>query len=93
MKPIAIQKRFNEEDKLADYREAFKKADHDFSGTLSITELYTVLTKMGTSLSREELVNLIVEKDKDRSGTISIDEFIDMLTGSDKFEYSNMENK
>lgn len=93
MLPVMIQQVFAQEDQLEEFRDAFKEADHDFSGSLSINEFYTVLTKMGTSLKREELVDLMVEFDKDHSGSINIDEFVHILTNNDEFEFTDINNK
>ena len=64
------------EEDLEEYREAFKLFDKDGSGAISPEEFAKVLKNLGQNLSKEELKDLIVELDQDKSGEITFDEFI-----------------
>jgi Ca2+-binding EF-hand superfamily protein len=48
---------------------------------------------MGTKVSKEELVDLMVEFDFDHSGEITIDEFVQILTSNDEFEFRDVSNQ
>lgn len=54
----------------------FLEADVDRSGTLSIDEIYSVLLKLGTEATKQELIDLMYEIDVSRDGIIDIDEFM-----------------
>ncbi|XRB03422.1 hypothetical protein NFJ02_17g27760 [Pycnococcus provasolii] len=58
-------------------RERFDLYDIDHNGTLSTYEMGRVAAAMGISLSRAELVAAIDALDRDHSGEISFDEFVD----------------
>jgi len=44
-------------------------------------------------LTKEELADLMLEFDVDRSGKLNIDEFVQILTSNDEFEFKDVANK
>lgn len=54
-----------------------RKYDLNNSGRISREELYTVLSKMYRSLSKDDVEDFVRKVDRDRDGMISIDEFMD----------------
>ena len=93
MYPIVIQHVFSQEDQLEEFRDAFKEADRDFSGYLEISEFYAVLVKMGSSVTKDQLIALMSEFDVERTGKIGIDTFVKILTNNDEFEFKDETNK
>jgi Ca2+-binding EF-hand superfamily protein len=68
------------DDNVEELRAKFRDADVDYSGSLSVDEIFGVLLSMGADLKMEELIELMNEIDQDRSGTIDIDEFVALLS-------------
>jgi hypothetical protein len=62
-------------------RNLFKEADMDYSGFLTIDELYGVMLKMKIDMEYQDLVQLIMQYDQDGNGEIDIDEFVELMTG------------
>ena len=56
--------------------EAFKKADINGDGKLSVDEYSRILTENGVIITREEIIQMIKFADKDHDGCISRDEFM-----------------
>lgn len=61
-------------------REAFALFDTDGSGSLSVEELRTVLSRPGSTLSDEEIQALIDEFDEDGDGEMQFEEFVKLWT-------------
>lgn len=55
---------------------AFKEADVDGDGLLSVDQYYRILKEHGLHSSREEILRLIQMADKDNDGLISKEEFL-----------------
>ena len=67
-------------------KEAFDLFDTDKSGEIDTDELKQALSNLGIDAKNQTLQNMINDIDKNQSGTIDFDEFIDMMTAkmSDK---------
>ena len=72
------------EEKIAAYKKAFSTYDKDGDGTISTTELGTVMESLGEHLSAEELLATINDVDADGSGSIDFNEFRAMMQGGVK---------
>eukprot|EP00933_Yihiella_yeosuensis_P039919 TRINITY_DN34098_c0_g1_i1.p1 TRINITY_DN34098_c0_g1~~TRINITY_DN34098_c0_g1_i1.p1 ORF type:complete len:508 (+),score=100.63 TRINITY_DN34098_c0_g1_i1:72-1595(+) len=70
---------FLKDDDVDEYRKAFKKADRQGKGFLSLKELDKVLVRLGLNLKRPQLKALFSEFDEDGSGGIDFDEFCVMI--------------
>ncbi|KAL1196365.1 Calcium-dependent protein kinase 31 [Cardamine amara subsp. amara] len=64
------------EEEIKGLKTMFTNIDTDKSGTITLEELKTGLTKLGSKLSKTEVEKLMEAVDVDGSGTIDIDEFI-----------------
>lgn len=74
----------SESDQMTELREVFKVFDHDQSGTISISELRSVMKSLGENLSDAEIDDMMKAADKDASGTIDFDEFVELMIGDAK---------
>jgi len=84
MLPMLQEEVLAQDDDLEDMRKLFQEADIDRSGTLSVDEIYNVISQMGAQVSIEELIELMNEIDVDRNGELDVDEFIALMSmGSD----------
>ena len=74
------------EDEVLEIKEAFDLFDSDHSGTIDTEELKQALSNLGIDAKNQTLQNMMNDIDKNQSGTIDFDEFIDMMTAkmSDK---------
>ena len=74
------------EDEALEIKEAFDLFDTDHSGTIDTDDLKQVLSNLGIDAKNQTLQNMINDIDKNQSGTIDFDEFIEMMTAkmSDK---------
>jgi len=74
------------EEQLADLKEAFSLIDQDGSGAIDVKELQVAMKAVGVTLRKEELNALFAQADKDHSGTVTFEEFVEMMAGrmSDK---------
>ncbi|GAB9467040.1 hypothetical protein Gpo141_00004400 [Globisporangium polare] len=79
-KPRQIKKALDEED-LEEIREAFHLFDTDGSGSIDARELKAAMRALGFQVKKAEIRQMIADIDKDESGTINVDEFIEMMTG------------
>jgi len=61
------------------YTGVFQKFDADGSGTISASELGSVLDLLGLSVDDKTVTKMMAEVDGDSSGEIDLDEFIDMM--------------
>ncbi|XP_069114918.1 calmodulin-like isoform X2 [Argopecten irradians] len=71
------------EEQIEEYRMAFRVFDKDGDGTVSATELGTVMRSLGENPTEEELEALVLEVDTDGNGTIEFDEFVRMMKKKD----------
>eukprot|EP00090_Calanus_glacialis_P034359 TRINITY_DN5764_c0_g1_i1.p2 TRINITY_DN5764_c0_g1~~TRINITY_DN5764_c0_g1_i1.p2 ORF type:complete len:172 (-),score=70.32 TRINITY_DN5764_c0_g1_i1:84-599(-) len=56
--------------------EAFRRADRDGNGRITVEEIMTVFKENGVSCSKEEIETIFISADKDGSGQLNIKEFI-----------------
>lgn len=61
-------------------KDAFDLFDGDRSGQIDITELKRALDNLGIDVKNDTLTKMMHDIDTDNSGTISFDEFMDMMT-------------
>ncbi|KAJ8309338.1 hypothetical protein KUTeg_014212 [Tegillarca granosa] len=67
------------EDQIKEFREAFSLFDSDGGGTISGSELGTVMRSLGQNPTEMELEAMIKEVDQDGNGEIDFEEFIQMM--------------
>ena len=82
----SYEKNGSTEDEVMEIKEAFDLFDTDKSGEIDTDELKQALSNLGIDAKNQTLQNMINDIDKNQSGTIDFDEFIDMMTAkmSDK---------
>merc|ERR1712188_128923 len=74
---------FSEEDK-AGFRKNFNLFDKKRTGSIPIADMGTVLRSLGQNPTEAELAALVEMVDKDKSGTIEFDEFVDLMSKTNK---------
>ena len=81
------------EDEVLEIKEAFDLFDSDHSGTIDTEELKQALGNLGIDAKNQTLQNMMNDIDKNQSGTIDFDEFIEMMTAkmSDKDTREDLE--
>ena len=74
------------EEEIEEIREAFNLFDTDGSGTIDPKELKAAMQSLGFEAKNQTIYQMIADIDKDGSGNINFDEFLDMMTAkmSDK---------
>merc|ERR1712096_187537 len=74
------------EDEIEEIKEAFDLFDTDGSGTIDPKELKAAMQSLGFEAKNQTIYQMISDLDKDGSGAIDFDEFLDMKTArmSDK---------
>jgi len=74
------------EDEIEEIKEAFDLFDTDGSGTIDPRELKTAMQSLGFEAKNQTIYQMVSDLDKDGSGAIDFDEFLDMMTArmSDK---------
>jgi Ca2+-binding EF-hand superfamily protein len=74
------------EDEIEEIKEAFDLFDSDGSGTIDPAELKSAMQSLGFEAKNQTIYQMISDLDKDGSGAIDFDEFLDMMTArmSDK---------
>ncbi|KAF9000810.1 calmodulin [Hymenopellis radicata] len=65
---------------VSEFKEAFSLFDKDEDGTITTTELGTVMRSLGQNPTEAELQDMINEVDADGNGTIDFPEFLSMMT-------------
>ncbi len=78
--PKKYEKNGLTEEEVMEIKEAFDLFDNDKSGTIDTNELKQALKNLGIDAKNQTLSNMMADLDKDNSGTIDFDEFIDMMT-------------
>lgn len=66
---------------MEEIKEAFHLFDTDGSGSIDVRELKAAMRALGFQVKKAEIRQMIADIDKDESGTINQDEFIEMMTG------------
>merc|ERR1712216_1087657 len=74
---------FSEEDK-AGFRKNFNLFDKKRTGAIPIGDMGTVLRSLGQNPTEAELQALMDEVDADKSGTIDFEEFVNMMSRTNK---------
>ena len=74
------------EEEIEEIREAFNLFDADGSGTIDPKELKAAMQSLGFEAKNQTIFQMISDIDKDKSGSIDFEEFLDMMTAkmSDK---------
>ena len=73
-------------EEIEEIREAFNLFDTDGSGSIDPRELKSAMQSLGFEAKNQTIYQMIADIDKDNSGTIDFEEFLDMMTAkmSDK---------
>merc|ERR1712230_59806 len=74
---------FDEKQKQ-DFRKNFNLFDKKRTGSIPLSDMGTVLRSLGQNPTQAELQALMEEVDKDKSGTIEFDEFVDLMARTNK---------
>lgn len=77
------------EDEIEEIREAFNLFDTDGNGTIDPKELKEAMQSLGFEAKNQAIYQLISDIDKDGTGDIDFEEFLDLMTAG----ISNMESK
>merc|ERR1712138_9400 len=80
---MAAPMEFSDQDK-ADFRKNFNLFDKKRTGAIPIGDMGTVLRSLGQNPTEAELSALMEEVDKDKSGTIEFEEFVDLMARTNK---------
>lgn len=81
----------DEKEKNFEFKEAFNVFDKDCDGFITTDELATVMRSLGHNPTKEELDELIKLYDKDESGTIDLEEFMDLMNNKLKEQQEGQE--
>lgn len=81
----------DEKEKNLEFKEAFNVFDKDCDGFITTDELATVMRSLGHNPTKEELDELIKLYDKDESGTIDLEEFMDLMNNKLKEQQEGQE--
>ena len=66
-------------EQIEELQEAFSLFDKDGDGTITTSELATVMRSLGQRLAEDELKRMVKEVDVDGNGTVEFPEFLAML--------------
>ena len=67
------------QDDFHDLRQMFMEADADYSGFLTIDELFNCIQSMGLQVTMEDVTKLMAEVDMDKDAKLDINEFITFM--------------
>ena len=67
------------DEQISEFREAFRVFDKNDDGTISASELGTVMRSLGANPKEFELRDMIAEVDADKSGSVDFDEFLSLM--------------
>jgi len=67
------------QEQISEFREAFSLFDKDGDGSITTVELGTVMRSLGQNPTEIELQDMINEVDSDGDGTLSFEEFLQMM--------------
>merc|ERR1711976_447848 len=76
-----VAAKFMIEDDEEELKEAFRIYDKDGQGFITNEVLKEILREIDSSLTEDDLDNIIEEVDEDGSGTMDFDEFQEMMMG------------
>ena len=68
------------EDEIEEIKEAFDLFDTDGSGAIDPKELRAAMQSLGFEAKNQTIYQMITDLDKNKSGNIDFDEFLDMMT-------------
>merc|ERR1712170_151133 len=68
------------EDEVEEIKEAFDLFDTDGSGSIDPKELRAAMQSLGFEAKNQTIYQMINDLDKNKSGNIDFDEFLDMMT-------------
>jgi len=68
------------EAQIVEFREAFAMFDKDGDGSISVSELGTVMRSLGQNPTDHELSEMIREADDDNNGSVDFDEFLLLMS-------------
>ena len=91
MMPMMQNEVLSKEDEFLDLRAKFLEADTDYSGFLTIDELYNCLSSMGAAVEIEDVVKLMAEIDMDKNAKLDIDEFLSLMRLGDNANFQDKE--
>merc|ERR1712028_69495 len=80
---MAEKMEFTDEQKK-EFRKNFNLFDKKRTGAIPIADMGTVLRSLGQNPTEAELQALMEEVDKDKSGTIEFEEFVDLMSRTNK---------
>ena len=75
------QHRVRDRQKRESLIEAFRRADKNGDGRLSVEEVHSIYTEHGVEVSREEVQKMVEEADKDGTGLLTEKEFVNSSAG------------
>ena len=67
---------------MEEIREAFNLFDTDDSGTIDPKELMSAMKSLGFEAKNQVIYQMIADLDKDGSGSVDFEEFLDLMTGT-----------
>ena len=79
-------------DPVKEIKDLFKLYDKDGNGQISTSEIGSLLFSMGREVTPQEITKMIEEIDKDKSGFVDINEFINYMEPMYKLPIDKIEN-
>ena len=67
------------DEQIAEFKEAFQIFDKDGDGLITTKELGTVMRSLGQNPSDDEIRQMIIDVDEDKSETIDFKEFLGLM--------------